>query len=711
MRHRLVAIIIGLCLMSLIDMNHMPSVNATDVSSGNVSGAWTRSGSPYLINGDVTVNSGDTLTIEAGVQVYFSQNYSLSVYGRIIAIGTQADNITFAWYQGTSEQGRWKGIYIQSATNPSTLSYCQIANAATAVQIKGSGNTVSRNTIRYNTEGVLLDYAEGNKILDNEIYENTRFGICVQRGSQRNEISRNSIYKIGASLPIVTGHGILFRGGPAINIDNKIIDNKIYNNHLTAIRIDHVQTLTISGNVIYYNWRSGQNATGGNILLAQVTAGYMQYWNRDVTIYNNRIHTALGNGSGIYIQNAADIRITYNDVYLNGYAGITADYNANQVQTHHNDIRNNKTPRSQAVDFGSSNNWDDGSRGNYWSDYNSTDANNDGIGDTPYTLYPLSKNRKDYFPLMHPLLFLVTTVTTSTTATSTIPFYTTTSFKTTFYGSTTISSTTITTNTTTTTFTTTFPTAAYSTVLGTLTSYFITVSTPTTIYVYVTTSTSTSITTTTTSTSTSFTTVLSTVTLTTSETTSVTGRRCVIASAAYGSDLAPAVQFLREFRDARVSETFAGRNFMNVFERFYYSFSPQIADAVSRSQVTMALTRLILVPLVTALQASEAVFQMCSTVREAGAIVSGIMASTLIGIAYAAPMITMSWLKRKKSEKRKGFSLYPLSIVWVGALVVLGVGLFMRSSFLVMTGSGTLVLDTVVLAPLVVLKLLHKLLP
>jgi len=47
--------------------------------------------------------------------------------------------------------------------------------------------------------------------------------------------------------------------------------------------------------------------------------------------------------------------------------------------------------------IGLANSWDDGERGNYWSNYNGTDSNNDGIGDTPHTI---DANNKDNYPLM-----------------------------------------------------------------------------------------------------------------------------------------------------------------------------------------------------------------------------------------------------------------------------------------------------------------------
>jgi len=53
----------------------------------------------------------------------------------------------------------------------------------------------------------------------------------------------------------------------------------------------------------------------------------------------------------------------------------------------------------------SSNNWDYESMGNYWSNYNGTDENNDGIGDTPYVIStsPEDYGDADSYPLMEPV--------------------------------------------------------------------------------------------------------------------------------------------------------------------------------------------------------------------------------------------------------------------------------------------------------------------
>jgi len=56
------------------------------------------------------------------------------------------------------------------------------------------------------------------------------------------------------------------------------------------------------------------------------------------------------------------------------------------------------------------------------------------------------------------------------------------------------------------------------------------------------------------------------------------GGGCLIATATFGSELAPQVQQLRELRDNSLLQTESGMAFMTLFNDFYYSFSPVIAD-------------------------------------------------------------------------------------------------------------------------------------
>jgi len=76
---------------------------------------------------------------------------------------------------------------------------------------------------------------------------------------------------------------------------------------------------------------------------------------------------------------------------------------------------------------------------------------------------------------------------------------------------------------------------------------------------------------------------------------------CLIATAAYGSELAPQVQLLREVRDNMVLQTQSGASFMNGFNQLYYSFSPTIADYERESPIFKEAVKLVLTPLLASL--------------------------------------------------------------------------------------------------------------
>ena len=79
------------------------------------------------------------------------------------------------------------------------------------------------------------------------------------------------------------------------------------------------------------------------------------------------------------------------------------------------------------------------------------------------------------------------------------------------------------------------------------------------------------------------------------------GGGCLIATAAFGSEMAPQVQLLREIRDNTVLQTKSGTSFMNGFNQFYYSFSPVIADYERENQVFKEAIKISLTPLLTSL--------------------------------------------------------------------------------------------------------------
>jgi streptogramin lyase len=236
-----------------------------------------------------------------------------------------------------------------------------------------------------------------------------------------------------------------------------------------------------------------------------------------------------------------------------------------------------------------------------------------------------------------------TTVTTASQTSTSVTTSTSTSGTTT-----TVTSTSTTTSTSSTTTTTTTSTTYTST------SYSPTVTTPVT--VGTTSMYSSTTTTTTTSTATQTSAVLLTTTTTTVATATVTpaGRACVIASVAYGSELAPEVQFLRGFRDGPVVATFAGAQFMSVFNAFYYSFSPKVAEVVAGNPVLQPITRALIYPLLGSLRLAAEICQLCPQAPQLTVVIAGVITSGVIGLVYVSPILVLFGTVLRKVKDPRG---------------------------------------------------------
>ena len=79
------------------------------------------------------------------------------------------------------------------------------------------------------------------------------------------------------------------------------------------------------------------------------------------------------------------------------------------------------------------------------------------------------------------------------------------------------------------------------------------------------------------------------------------GGGCLIATATYGSELAPQVQQLREIRDNSLLQTESGSAFMKSFNKFYYSFSPTIADLERENPLFREAVKLTITPMLSSL--------------------------------------------------------------------------------------------------------------
>ena len=122
------------------------------------------------------------------------------------------------------------------------------------------------------------------------------------------------------------------------------------------------------------------------------------------------------------------------------------------------------------------------------------------------------------------------------------------------------------------------------------------------------------------------------------------GGGCLVATAAYGSEMSSQVQMLREIRDNKVMRTSFGQSFMESFNIFYYSFSPQISDYQRENPVFKEIVKIGITPMITTLS----IMTLSHENSEIDVIFLGITSIGLIlGMYVAAPTILIYKIKNK----------------------------------------------------------------
>ena len=123
------------------------------------------------------------------------------------------------------------------------------------------------------------------------------------------------------------------------------------------------------------------------------------------------------------------------------------------------------------------------------------------------------------------------------------------------------------------------------------------------------------------------------------------GGGCLIATAAFGSELAPQVQFLREIRDNTVLQTQAGSTFMTGFNQFYYSFSPTIADYERENVAFKETVKIAITPMLTSL----AILNYVNIDSEEEMLGYGIGIILLnVGMYFVAPAVIIFKIRNRK---------------------------------------------------------------
>jgi len=184
---------------------------------------------------------------------------------------------------------------------------------------------------------------------------------------------------------------------------------------------------------------------------------------------------------------------------------------------------------------------------------------------------------------------------------------------------------------------------------------------------------------------------------------------CIIATVTFGSEVSSAVQFLRSFRDGLVLSTKAGSAFMEVFNAWYYSFSPSVAGFIAGNDPLRAPVRVLLYPLLGILGISTLAYSLLSGVPEFAIVVAGLAASSLIGLVYMTlpAMLGMRVFLKRRRVRLVGVAKGSVALLTI-ALALLAVGEVTGSFLLLAVGGSAIVLTCLIAAPAIfALAMLH----
>jgi len=177
--------------------------------------------------------------------------------------------------------------------------------------------------------------------------------------------------------------------GEGIRIMGNCENNTIIENNITDVGHE------IAANGIWITFGASDTTISGNNITNNYV-GIFVYMSGGTIISENCI---ASNGLGIWISGPSN-HIIRNNI-TNNNVGVSIDVDDNIM--YHNNFVNNTvqakvTERSSLV-----NSWDNGypSGGNWWSNYNGTDNDGDGIGDTPYII---DEDNQDNYPLVKPAI-------------------------------------------------------------------------------------------------------------------------------------------------------------------------------------------------------------------------------------------------------------------------------------------------------------------
>jgi nitrous oxidase accessory protein NosD len=347
------ALLFILLLVGIIVLNSSVAVvNSTGVvptiyihSDGTVdpydAPIW-RNGAQYLIVSDMAIYGDGIVVQKSNIDIYGGQHELL---GKGVGTGITLDNVDNVVAHDFRIRNFFSGFLLNSSSF-NTISHIIITSdngtsgEGFGIDSYSNNNTVSGSSIASSGNGIaIVSNSNGNVIADNEVINNSATGIFLDYASN-SIIERNRIENNGNGISLHE-----YCNGVGIS-ENNIINN------------NYAISLNQSCNDCRISWNSVMNNSYGVSIFSSCNGTYIS----ENEVANSKVY-------GINVESGT--QIAYHNNFLEN-------------------AQNAKTNSTTSL-------WDDGTEGNYWSDYAGHDFNLDGIGDSPYFM---DENNQDNFPLL-----------------------------------------------------------------------------------------------------------------------------------------------------------------------------------------------------------------------------------------------------------------------------------------------------------------------
>lgn len=272
--------------------------------------------------------------------------------------------------------------------------------------------TISGFTITQSRKGIVLDASYCT--LENNIFTNNYQGVIGVEGTRQHSIKKNTFNENDWGIVVENqGYGTIQESTFSNNTygiflqgtrDSTVTNNILSNNYL-GIRLEDSSKNMVTNNKLTYNHfglhlkgRSRYNTIRENKLVRNAKGlSFDGVYN--CTAYDN---TITDNYDGIIVTESQNNTLKKNIIANNVDDGLTIRDDSEDNLIYRNDFIGNGD--NNAIDFCDGNYFNNSNIGNYWGNYNGSDENGDGIGDTPYKV-PANQEVRDYLPSIEPFTY------------------------------------------------------------------------------------------------------------------------------------------------------------------------------------------------------------------------------------------------------------------------------------------------------------------